>query len=245
MTHRDDWNAIAELDPRWAVLSVPEGKYGRWDDGPFFATGEEEVAALLASAAELGLPERRESALDFGCGLGRLTRALAARFDRVVGVDISEAMVREARRLNAAVPAAEFVLNERDDLGAFADASFDLVCTTYVLQHHPSAAGAERSITELIRVLRPGGLLAFQLPAALDPVVRAQPRARLYRLLRQVGFSPRTLYWRLGLHPMRMLAIPPPQVRAVVERAGGRVLRVGEEHDANARMTSARYLVTR
>src|SRR5687767_8439812 len=75
-----EWDELAELDPYWAICTAPDKRFGRWDREEFFATGEREVAEVLATAAELGLPRRHGAALDFGCGLGRLTRALAGRF---------------------------------------------------------------------------------------------------------------------------------------------------------------------
>src|SRR5207253_1465842 len=83
----------------WAVLSEPEFSGGD-AQARFFATGEGEVSGSLDVGRELGLPERFERALDFGCGLGRLTRALAERFESVVGVDISARMLAAARGLN-------------------------------------------------------------------------------------------------------------------------------------------------
>lgn len=52
----------------------------------------------MECAATLGHPRERGVALDFGCGVGRLTRALAAFFDRATGVDISSSMIEEAKK---------------------------------------------------------------------------------------------------------------------------------------------------
>src|SRR5690349_15678614 len=112
-----EWDDLAGLDPLWAVLSQPAfARDGGGDVEAFFATGDGEVSGALDVARELGLPVRYGSALDFGCGVGRLTRALAARFERCVGVDVSPRMVDAARRLNADVPNVEFTANGRDDL---------------------------------------------------------------------------------------------------------------------------------
>src|SRR5262245_31636893 len=106
----------------------------------FFATGAGEISGALDVARELGLPVRYGRALDFGCGVGRLTRALAARFESCVGVDVSPKMVDAARRLNDGVPNVEFVVNRDPDLRAFATGSFDLVYSSIVLQHLRSRA---------------------------------------------------------------------------------------------------------
>jgi ubiquinone/menaquinone biosynthesis C-methylase UbiE len=223
------------------VLSDPEHKFGRWDDREFFATGEREVAERLGTAAELGLPERHESALDFGCGLGRSARALGGRFGDCVGVDISDEMVTRARELNADEPSLRFVLNHRPDLSIFGDRSFDLVYSSLVLQHLPTRDHVAAYLSELARVLREGGVLVFQLPSAAPLRVRLQPRRTAYRALRRLGLSPRFLYWRLGLHPMSLLTLPRAEVQELLEAAGARLLRVHEEADPEFGITSAVY----
>ena len=56
---------------------------------------------MFRQLEDLGVTVSRGRALDFGCGAGRLTRALAARFESVVGVDVADAMLDKARALNA------------------------------------------------------------------------------------------------------------------------------------------------
>src|SRR5919197_5077582 len=97
---RQDWEELAEFNPEWAVLSEPETRFGGWDMEEFFRRGTEQIERSMGVAAELGLPERHGSVLDFGCGVGRLSRRLSQSFDRYVGVDISEGMVERARQLN-------------------------------------------------------------------------------------------------------------------------------------------------
>jgi SAM-dependent methyltransferase len=217
-----DWNELAELDPIWAVLHEAPGAEGRWQIDDFFATGAGEVSGALDHARELGRPVEWRRALDFGCGLGRLTRALAGRFEHCVGVDVSEAMIAAARRLNADRPRCEFVLNTRPDLSAFDDASFDLVYSSIVLQHLPAEADVERLIREFVRLVSPTGIAIFQLPSAISLRYRLQPRRRLYTAARRIGVRPAWLF-RHGLNPIRVRALAEDRVRAVVERAEGRV----------------------
>lgn len=174
------WEEIAREDPFWAVLSFPGQKYGRWDSAQFFATGEAEIAEVMSRAERLSHPRRRDSALDFGCGLGRLTRSLSRRFEWAVGLDISETMVERARALNADFPGCEFRANTWPDLREFSDRSFDLVYSGRVLQHLPGRSDIERYLAEFLRVVRDDGLVAFQLPHQLPLLARLEPRRNLY-----------------------------------------------------------------
>src|ERR1700730_2677152 len=94
------WEDMGDLDPYWAILTEPGTKHGNWDLDKFFETGNDEISGLTSEAERLGLPKQHDWALDFGCGVGRLTRALAPLFQNVVGIDISESMLRRAVALN-------------------------------------------------------------------------------------------------------------------------------------------------
>jgi len=122
-----DWEDLARLDPRWAIVAGEEHRFGRWDTDAFLETGRVEVTKAMRRAERLGRPTHCRRALEFGCGTGRVTRALAAHFGECVGVDISPRMVDEARGANADVPGLSFELNAEEGLGAFASGRFDLV----------------------------------------------------------------------------------------------------------------------
>jgi 2-polyprenyl-3-methyl-5-hydroxy-6-metoxy-1,4-benzoquinol methylase len=130
-----DWDELGKMDPLWAVLSDPQRQHGRWDIEEFFDTGERDVAAIFNSAAHLSQPRNHDRALDFGCAVGRLTRALAPRFAECWGVDISEAMVRRAQELNRDISNCNFVVNAEESLGRFQNDYFDFVLSILVLQH--------------------------------------------------------------------------------------------------------------
>jgi SAM-dependent methyltransferase len=222
--HRREWADLAAEDLYWSILSDPEKRFGGWSRDEFLATGRVEIEQLLEVAAGLGLPERHERALDFGCGAGRLTRALAERFAEVVGVDIAAGMLEEARRVNADVPACRFILNDAPDLAQFDADSFDLVYSSIVLQHIDDAPTIRSYVSEFVRVLRPGGLVAFQLPSVLPLRHRLQPRRRLYRALRAAGVPRRVLFRQARLQPIGMRSLPPADVAAVLDGAGARLL---------------------
>lgn len=242
---RRDWEDVGSFDPLWGVLSTKAGRYNHWDVDAFMRTGEEEIGALMETVAELGRPARRGRALDFGCGVGRLTRALAGRFDEVVGVDAAAPMVEWARELSADVPACEFVTNPVTDLRCFDGASFDLIYTRVVLQHLPTRELIKGYIAELARVCRGDGLLVFQLLTYIPPVRRLRLRHRAYRALRRLGAPPRLLHERLRLMPFQVTQVPEVEVEAVLAAAGARTIRVEREHIAHRGSDSATFFVAR
>jgi len=124
--------------------------------------------------------------LDVGCGTGAITRGIAeavAPGGRVVGVDVSEALIVAARREHGAVPGLAFELHDVYRL-PFRDA-FDVVTAARVLQWLARPADA---ITAMSRAARPGGrvlVLDFNHDKlALEPAPPAAARAFLAAFLR-------------------------------------------------------------
>lgn len=167
------WQRLGRDDPLWAVLSDARYKGGGWDPVEFFAAGVADVERVFDEAAEHGLSCGRGTALDFGCGVGRLSQALAAQFESVVGVDIADSMVEEARLRNLQPDRCRFLVNDRPDLSFLADGTFDFVLSLLVLQHMETRY-ASTYIREFVRVLKPGGLSVFQIPAERHG--QSQPR---------------------------------------------------------------------
>jgi SAM-dependent methyltransferase len=159
-----NWETLAQQDPMWAIISDPTMKGRKWDPAAFFRSGEAAINHLFLEIAQFNFPLRRETALDFGCGLGRLTQAIGKRFAKTYGIDISPTMVAEAAGYNRCGSACEYLVNDSNDLRGFDDNTFDFVFSFLVLQHvRPEASRIY--MTEFVRVLRPGGLLYFQLPS--------------------------------------------------------------------------------
>jgi SAM-dependent methyltransferase len=235
---------MARVDPYWGVLTHPEGKHGAWSRADFLASGEEQIERSLAVARSVALPQRWDAALDFGCGLGRLTRALSTRFATAHGVDVSESLIEQARALNRDAEHCDFRVLGAEGLSAFDGESIDLVCSLLVLQHQDRRSTVAAYIAEFIRVLRPGGVVVFQMPTHIPLRHRIQPRRRAYGVLRSLGASPSFLYNRLGLDPLRMQHMTREQVLELVSRAGGTVVAVRDDTLAGE-YPSATYYVGR
>jgi ubiquinone/menaquinone biosynthesis C-methylase UbiE len=110
-----------------------------------------------------------------------MTAALADRFDRVVAVDVSPAMVARAQAA-VAEPNVVFRVVSGDRLDGVADDTADALVCYLVLQHLPSRTAVAAYLREFARVLAPGGQAFVQVP-----VLEAGLRPRLWRMLRSVA----------------------------------------------------------
>jgi 2-polyprenyl-3-methyl-5-hydroxy-6-metoxy-1,4-benzoquinol methylase len=128
------WEELAKQDPLWAILSVPAKKGGKWDVEEFFSHGRAEATHVLQKVTSLH-SLRLEAALDFGCGVGRVTQYFADQFQKVIGVDVSAKMIELARQFNRKRQNVEYCHNPYGDLAMFTDRSFDFVYSNLVLQH--------------------------------------------------------------------------------------------------------------
>ena len=226
---RQQWEDIGAMDPLWGGLSAGDNKFGGWDEAELFATGERQIESLMNTIESLGRPARRARALDFGCGVGRLTRSLGARFEEALGVDISEAMVLKARELNADVDACEFTVNQEQDLRVLPDRHFDLAYSSIALQHVGSRRLIKAYVAELARTVREDGILVFGVLTHVPVWRRAKLRHRAYTGLRRLGVGRTLLYERLRLMPYTAVHIPEREVATLVDEIGGRVLRVEDD----------------
>ena len=241
LRQRREWEELGSLDPLWAILADDNRKFGGWNLDEFFQTGADEISSILAYARQLGRPQEYGCALDFGCGVGRLSRALKSSFQRCVGVDISDPMIRKARELN---PACQFIVLGGTDLRMFPDDQFDFVYSNIVLQHQPHCAVVFNYIREFLRVVRPSGLIVFQLPHHVPMRRRLQPRRRAYRMLRSLHVPADFLYRRLGLNPITMLAIPEEEVTNAIRSMEGAVLKVVEDRNGGPGIERRTYFVS-
>ena len=219
--HERQWEEMAHLDPLFAILTEKAKQFGKWDTDEFFASGRKEIDELMEAR---GFPKGDNGrALDFGCGVGRLSKALRSYFGHVTGVDISEGMIELASQY---APACRFILNREEDLSLFEDNTFDFIYSNIVLQHQPTQALARRYIGEFIRIIKPRGIIVFQMPYKLTLRYALQPKRRLYALLRACGASAQFLYNRLHLNPIRTICLETRDVQNTVARLGGTILRV-------------------
>ncbi|UUR08104.1 class I SAM-dependent methyltransferase [Sphingomonas glaciei] len=163
------WDRWGRTDPYFGVLADPRFTKDRIDAhrATFFESGRAQVAAMLATFEQHFGPLARDSALDHGCGVGRLTMPLAAEFDQVVGVDVSPAMLAEAEANCAANTISNVEFARSDDELSGVERTFDFVNSAMVLQHVPVRRG-KRLIAALIERVAPGGGFHLHLSTRTD-----------------------------------------------------------------------------
>jgi SAM-dependent methyltransferase len=207
-----NWTALGKDDPMWVVLTDPAKKGNKWSREDFFATGRQDVQRSLQKLQDMGIQLSFGRALDFGCGLGRLSQGLANYFACVDGVDVSASMIEQAKAFNNHPAKVTYHLNVHGDLSSFSSRSYDFVFSIISLQHSPSRF-QRNYISDFVRLLKPGGTAFFQTIHAhgwrkLVPDMAAD----LYRRLKHKGkaFIP-------------MYGIPVSRVRSSVESRGGSI----------------------
>lgn len=188
------------LRRRWDHRAVEDARFyikadrSDWTDEEFLASGEADVARFVDPV--LDLAPARGVALDIGCGLGRLSRAMASRFESVEAVDISQEMIARAEAFSPPSPAnLVFSVCEGDGSLPNRTKSIDFAFSYLVFQHLPSVALMRSSLHDLARVLVPRGIARLQfngrhrsladrcsvgiVPSDRVPVVHRKPRLRV------------------------------------------------------------------
>jgi SAM-dependent methyltransferase len=211
------WDELAERNAMHYIAT----DRADWDRTAFLDSGERVVARLVGLARQWPPETPAGVALDLGCGIGRLSFALAKGFDRVVGVDVSETMVRKARALavELGIQNVEFLCSNGRDLHGVADATCDFAFSYVVLQHMPSRQLILNAIAEFGRILKPGGQVVFQVPV-YRPGLAVPPWRAVQRL------------FRLALAGAEAFHLVSPE-RGTAFR--GTRLKAGELHDAITR----------
>ena len=169
---RRDWDARAAEDARRYIYTRDAAS----DVAGFDASGRANYDQLLRPYLPVllaGRAARSACVAEIGCGVGRMTRWLAGAFGEVHAVDVSPAMLEQARARLAACPNVRLHLGSGYDLAGIPDAACDLVFSYIVFQHIPSRDAIAAYVRDAARVLRPGGVFKFQLNGDQSPAFRA------------------------------------------------------------------------
>lgn len=156
------WERYGKLNPYFGVCTQEKYKSKNLNESAleeFFQSGEEQIKSVFDIVQErVDRNFRPTRALDFGCGVGRLTIPLARVCHSVVGVDASESMLNEARKnclRNNDVANVYWIRS--DDKLSKVSGTFDFVLSLIVFQHIPPPRG-EMILKSIVDRLDPGGV---------------------------------------------------------------------------------------
>jgi SAM-dependent methyltransferase len=187
-----------------------EGRYSYWEPANLYLYQgrERALVSLLADAGLLPMTNLR--VLDVGCGEGAVLRDLlrfGARPENLVGVDLLVSRLARAGALNAGMA---FSVADAAEL-PYPNASFDLLLAFTLLSSIVDLEARGAAASEMLRVLRPGGvLIAYDFWVnPRNPDVRPLPRAEVRRL-----FPGCTFNWR-------RVTLAPPLLRLLAPVPGG------------------------
>jgi SAM-dependent methyltransferase len=202
----EEWRRWGGEDPFWGVATWAGRERGGehpWTAEEFYALGLSDWQDFRKHLEAFGVPDH-ESALEIGCGAGRLTKHVASDYARVIGVDVSKGMLETARR-HIENNRIDFRLGNGLVLPA-EDADVDVVLSTHVFQHFDSVTIARQNFAEIVRVLRPGGVMLVHAPMYLFPPSRLTPLfAAAHGTLRRLEDVRARARRRRGLPLMRRL----------------------------------------
>lgn len=215
---QSSWEHLGATEPHWSVLTADKFKQEHIaeNEEAFYQTGKPNVEVLWQSLRRNGIdPTVLKSCLEYGCGLGRVTRWLAERFDQVYGYDISRAHLAGAGDYLKRRQFQNVVLRHIAAPGDVAQLEkTDLVYSVIVLQHNPPPIIA-MIVRGLLMSLKPGGIAYFQVPT--------------YQ--RGYNFSCAGYLGKVGgKKGMEMHALPQAEVFNIAAQAGAQVLEVFEDN---------------
>jgi SAM-dependent methyltransferase len=187
---RQFWDEKARENPYWYVSSA--GPYEGRDLDEFWASGPKIWNDLKAASSYRPTPS--DVLVEVGCGVGRLTRAIAPEVGKAFAFDLSEEMLAIARNSVTAANAS-FHRAATPALAEIADSSVAAFVAYCVFQHLPSLDVLRAYLNTATRVLKPGGMLIFTMtPRSWRDSIAIALRARRWLLERRLPNGPRGLY---------------------------------------------------
>jgi len=156
-----DWDDRARQDAKWFINPLAFQQ----TDAEFDDTGASAVKRLLMDDLDLLSPGRDPLSLrvlELGCGIGRMTKSLAAAFGEVYATDVSGEMIRQAQQRLAGQSNVQLFETSGYDFADLPDEYFDLIFSAFVFQHVPSADIISSSLRDAYRTLKTGGAFKFE-----------------------------------------------------------------------------------
>jgi 2-polyprenyl-3-methyl-5-hydroxy-6-metoxy-1,4-benzoquinol methylase len=217
---QDTWQQLGETEPHWSVASAERFRQSSIQNtlDEFYARGKRLVQRFFCCLDRNDVDYTAfKSCLEYGCGLGRVTRWLSEKFETVYGYDISLSHLQYAGNYLTEVGISNVTLQHLKCLQDIEKLpKVDAIYSIIVLQHNPPPV-ISLIVRSFLRSLNPGGIAFFQVPTY------------------QLGYDflleeyLRYLQNKATKHEMECHVLPQRKIFGIVQQEGGQVLEVLED----------------
>ncbi len=183
--HNKTWEQKARENPLYGVMSHEEFIESGADPtakelDTFYARGSEMVSVWISPWLTETRTTNDMRILEFGCGMGRLTNAMAKIHppENVYGIDISGTMISHA--IKNTLDACQYSVIEESGSFPYEDNQFDRIYSYAVFQHISEKRVVESSIREIGRILKPNGHVKLNFEMAFPAPFEGLPRRDTY-----------------------------------------------------------------
>src|SRR4030095_4744229 len=220
---QEAWQYFGSTEPYYSVLTSEQFLQSNIQNtkDAFYNTGKQDVMRLFNTLDRNGIDySLYKSCLEYGCGLGRVTRWLAEKFETVFGYDISQSHLQYAKNYfsDEGVYNVSLVhVKEIKDIQNIP--AVDVIYSIIVLQHNPPPI-ITMIIKEFIKKINSGGVAFFQVPT--------------YR----IGYSfsmEKYLKNEAKRYEIEMHVLPQVKIFDIIRQEGGRIIEVLEEGSTGLR----------
>jgi 2-polyprenyl-3-methyl-5-hydroxy-6-metoxy-1,4-benzoquinol methylase len=215
---QDTWSYLGETEPHWSVITSDQFLQSQINTTKevFYDSGQANIEQLLKTFERNGLDRTAfKSCLEYGCGLGRVTRWLSEKFDTVFGYDISKSHLQSADHYLESQGISNINLRHVREVKDIKNLpKVDVIYSVIVLQHNPPPI-ISLIVKEMIKALNPGGVAYFQVPT--------------YR--NGYSFSlEKYLHDEASRREMEMHVLPQGTIFDIVRKEGGNIVEVLEDN---------------
>ena len=160
---KSDWNARANYDVKFSIRAVDsQTDKDFWNSG---LADSELIIGRNTNRYDMIMQSRDPKnlkALEIGCGIGRILIPMAGIFGEVIGIDISNEMVKLGKEKISDIKNCNILENSGSDLSFLEDNYFDFCYSFIVFQHIPKKSIVADYMAEISRVLKSNGVFRFQ-----------------------------------------------------------------------------------
>lgn len=214
---QDTWSYLGETEPHWSVVTSEQFLQSQINTTKelFYNSGQANVLQLFKTLERNGLDTTAfKSCLEYGCGLGRVTRWLSEKFETVFGCDISKAHLQGAEHYLQSQGIGNINLRHVQEVKDIKNLpKVDVIYSVIVLQHNPPPI-ISVILQEMVKALNSGGVAYFQVPT-----YRIGYKFSLEHYLKDEATR----------REMEMHVLPQSTIFELIEKEGGKIVEILED----------------